>query len=772
MTERPRRVVISGHDLKFIHPLIDRLSSSPGFEVKTSLHPDHGMADTTDAEKHLRWADSVFCEWAMGNAVWFSKNKRPGQTLVVRLHLQEVQARLPFLWKINWQTVDHLVCICHHTYDWLCMEFPVLRDKAIVIYNPINAATDFSLPRMPHSEFNLGFVGMVPKRKRLDIAFDIFSALRDQDDRFTLHVKGRKPAEYPWMLNRRKEMKWYDRLESKIGSSPHRNAVVFDPHGPDMPAWYSAVGFILSTSDFEGSHQAVAEGMAAGCIPVIRNWEGADRVYPGRFQFSSTDEALEIVNEFHTAENYSRIVGECREYAKSKFDSSLILGQLECLLKAYDSRRAELPKAVTETNPGIAILGFVQPGSRNGYRIRVEQVIKQYRRFTDNLTFILLHQADSQARLESHVEEFTSLGCRVYPVEFPDFFSLNLKVKKILPAVIEIEKIIAEHNVTVLQAEALYCMRVAGVLARRCSNVFFVFDHHGISPEETALGGGHAKRVRVLETLEQAALKSADLNVFVSKKMAEHYAEKYDVGSYESTILPCCVENKFFDRGDMADGLDIPPDRFVIVYAGSLAVWQCGKEMLGLYSKLYERNPRLFFLLLTPGHEHETAHAEIKRLGIPPSAYMVAEIAHDQIPLALRQANLGLLLRRHETVNRVASPTKFAEYLAAGVPVLMTDNIGDYSAECETKRLGLVVSPAEILDGEVPDESMNRIESFALEIDNSKQNWADHCSNHARDNLGWDSCMVRLAKRIRETKNVIDLTQTHIDQPACETKIG
>ena len=84
MSDLPRKVYITGHDLKFIKPLIDQLSCSTRFEVKTGIHSDHDMSDKTDAESHLPWADSIFCEWAMGNAVWFSQNKLPGQTLVVR----------------------------------------------------------------------------------------------------------------------------------------------------------------------------------------------------------------------------------------------------------------------------------------------------------------------------------------------------------------------------------------------------------------------------------------------------------------------------------------------------------------------------------------------------------------------------------------------------------------------------------------------------------------------------------------------------------------
>jgi glycosyltransferase involved in cell wall biosynthesis len=736
--------LVTGHDLKFIQPLIERLTASPVFEVVTELHKDHDMADKTSAEKHLPWADAVFCEWAMGNAVWFSRHKRPGQTLVVRLHLQEVQARLPFLWQINWQAVDHLVCICHHTYDWLCAEFPVLRGKAIIVYNPIDAVGARALPKIPHSEFNLGFVGMVPHRKRLDIAFDIFSSLRDIDERYTLHVKGRKPDDYPWMRNRKDEIAWYRTLEQRIESSPHRNAVVFDPHGPDMPAWYSAMGFILSTSDFEGSHQAIAEGMAAGCIPIIRNWEGADRIYPGRFQFDQVEHAVSMIRHWHSPGLYMETAQVCREYAQSHFDSALILEKLELLLATGIYRPSLVPKSKPGINPGIAVLGYLLPGTRNGYRIRIEQEIKQLRNITDNLTLIVLHQQAAASDLEAHARELESLGARVRLVEITDFFAINLTENKALPAIMEIERILAEHDVSVLYAEALYCMRVAGMIAPRCTNVRIVFDNHGVNPEESAMNGARPYRVKALEGLEREALLTADLNIFVSNQMANHYAAKYDLPSYEYLTLPCCVEQKFFSGRALPSGVELPAERLILCYVGSLAVWQCGEEMLSLFSKLYQRDSTLFFLLLTPASEHESARIAAAAAGIPEDAVLVKEVTHDQVPACLQRVDVGLLLRRDDPVNRVSSPTKFAEYLAAGVPVLMTDVIGDYSADSSSENLGLVLRADELLTAQIKNRTLVRIEAFLHDVHIHRRVWADRCRDYARDNLAWESCIVRL----------------------------
>jgi glycosyltransferase involved in cell wall biosynthesis len=702
------------------------------------------MTDSKAARAYLPWAETVFCEWAMGNAVWFSHRKRPGQRLIVRLHLQEVQARLPFLWQIDWGAVDRLVCICHHTYDWLCAEFPILRGgRAVIVYNPIDAAA-LARPKLPLSEFNLGFVGMVPQRKRIDIAFDILAALRETDERYRLHVKGRQPGDYSWMRGRREEMAWYRALEERIEGSPHRNAVVFDPQGADMPDWYAAMGFILSTSDFEGSHQAIAEGMAAGCVPLIREWEGADRIYPGRFQFGTVAEAVARVGHWRQAGRYLETAQACRDFARAHFDHVSILEKLKWLLAEGTTGLGRMPKRGPVGPPGIAVLGYLPPGGRNGYRIRIEQEIKQYRRLAANITLIALHPPAMSLELSAHARELAALGCRVCLVEARDFFAMELSEEKALPILQAIERILAEHDVSMLHAEALYCMRLAAMLAPRCANLRLVFDHHGVSPEEEAMGGAHPNRVKALEGFERLALITPDLNLFVSNAMAAHYAAKYELPPYDYRVLPCCVEDRFFVAGSPPEQLKLPSERPMLGYAGSLAVWQCGSEMLALFAQLQRRDPSLFFLLLTPEREQETARLAAAAAGIPGDALCIAEVAHDQIPACLSRLDLGLLLRRSDPVNQVASPTKFAEYLAAGVPVLMTESIGDYSAACQTENLGLVIAEAELLSQPVPEVTLTSIEGFLRQVRADRRGWSIRCRHYARDHLAWERALLPL----------------------------
>jgi glycosyltransferase involved in cell wall biosynthesis len=109
-------------------------------------------------------------------------------------------------------------------------------------------------------------------------------------------------------------------------------------HGDDVPEWLADIGFILSTSEHEGSHQAVAEGMASGAIPVIRNWIGADLLYPERYVVRSSEDAVQALLRWSEPDVRMRQSELCREFARESFDHRKILRQYDALIEELCAR--------------------------------------------------------------------------------------------------------------------------------------------------------------------------------------------------------------------------------------------------------------------------------------------------------------------------------------------------------------------------------------------------------------------------------------------------
>jgi glycosyltransferase involved in cell wall biosynthesis len=80
-------------------------------------------------------------------------------------------------------------------------------------------------------------------------------------------------------------------------------------------------------------------------------------------------------------------------------------------------------------------------------------------------------------------------------------------------------------------------------------------------------------------------------------------------------------------------------------------------------------------------------------------------------------ADFGMLFRKDEIVNRVASPTKFSEYALCGLPVLISDNIGDFSNFIKETGFGYVISNNEHIEDEC-DTIAQYIADFKIERPN------------------------------------------------------
>jgi glycosyltransferase involved in cell wall biosynthesis len=287
-----RRVMVAGFDLRFAAGLADRLGWRPDLDVTIDEWPTRSEGSPQSAAR-LAEADVVFAEWARPNAVWLARHRRPEQPLIVRLHRFELDTK--WARELSADAVDAMVYIAplfgRRIRDEL--GWPVER----LVYIPNFLDVDWlDRPKLPDARFTLGFVGMEFARKRFDLALDLVAAVRREDPRFTLAVRSSMPWTNGYAWRRPAEREYVGRCIQRIERDPLlRTAVAFHPPGQDMARWYRRVGFILSTSDDEGCHTSVAEGMAGAAVPVVRPWPGATEVYDKEWVHGCTEDAAAAV---------------------------------------------------------------------------------------------------------------------------------------------------------------------------------------------------------------------------------------------------------------------------------------------------------------------------------------------------------------------------------------------------------------------------------------------------------------------------------------------
>lgn len=278
----PPRLLLSGHSLSFCAE-IGRRARRAGAAVREDRWRAHGAHDEEASAAALAWAETIHCEWCLGNAVWYSRNKLDRQRLTVRFHRMELETAYPG--EVELERVDAIVFVARHVLERACERWGWDADdpRFRVVPNGIDAAA-LDLPKLPGAEHTLAMIGYVPRLKRLDRALDLLAALRRRDERFRLAVKGREPWEHGWMGGRAEDRAYFERLGERLEREPElRGAVRFEPHGDDVAEFLRRAGWIVSASEVEGHSVALAEGMASGAAPLVFERPGVAEQYEARW---------------------------------------------------------------------------------------------------------------------------------------------------------------------------------------------------------------------------------------------------------------------------------------------------------------------------------------------------------------------------------------------------------------------------------------------------------------------------------------------------------
>jgi glycosyltransferase involved in cell wall biosynthesis len=324
-----RTVLIAGHDFKFIRQVAAFLDKHTDTRVTFDQWQGHNRHDAATSVERLREADVVLCEWMLGNAVWYSHNKRPGQRLVVRLHRVEVETAYPA--KADLDAIDAVILVGQDMLERAQKAFDLPAHKAVVVPNAVDHPAYLRTKHRGH-EFTLGLVGAVPRRKRLDLAIDLLRELRAHDPRFRLCVKSKAPWELPWVWNDPGERDYFDGILRDVADDPDlAGAVVFDQAGPTVAEWLRKVGWIVSTSDDESFHVTVVEGMSSGAVPLVRTWRGATDIYRGTWLHDDVASMAAMVRETLAAGTYRELVHQARSEA-ARFDVPEVAAAIAAVL--------------------------------------------------------------------------------------------------------------------------------------------------------------------------------------------------------------------------------------------------------------------------------------------------------------------------------------------------------------------------------------------------------------------------------------------------------
>ena len=253
------------------------------------------------------------------------------------------------------------------------------------------------------------------------------------------------------------------------------------------------------------------------------------------------------------------------------------------------------------------------------------------------------------------------------------------------------------ERLDVIHARAHVPMTMALLAARFLPRVRLIFDIRGLMAEEYADAGvWHEKSAafRAVKKLERMGLRRADGIVVLTRRMRDWLVSRRLVDAERIEVIPCCVDLLSYpgngEQGKIKSATNDVESRFEVVYAGSVTGLYMLEEMARFFLELSARRPDAFFRVLTKSSSKQAA-AVLRGAGLSEEHFRVMGVQAAEVPAFLRRARLGLSFRKPTFSQIAASPTKISEYLAAGLPVVSNQGVGDTDDLLEGERIGVVV---------------------------------------------------------------------------------
>ncbi|MBX9998580.1 hypothetical protein H7S55_00290 [Priestia aryabhattai] len=211
-------------------------------------------------------------------------------------------------------------------------------------------------------------------------------------------------------------------------------------------------------------------------------------------------------------------------------------------------------------------------------------------------------------------------------------------------------------------------------------NKIILFDNRGLPIEEFNFREKNTLLYNLTKKVRKKAIlyskDNCDIYSFVTNELRKYVLKEYKyIDNKKYFIIPTLNSNTSIDNNklnEIKNDINYNSNNFYVIYIGSVAAWQNSHKIIEVFSTIKQQIDNAKLLILTNGKITipDTVEKNIM------DSIIIKSVKHDLVKYYLEISNLGLVLRDNNIVNKVAAPTKIAEYLSNSLPILYSGKIG------------------------------------------------------------------------------------------------
>ena len=259
-------------------------------------------------------------------------------------------------------------------------------------------------------------------------------------------------------------------------------------------------------------------------------------------------------------------------------------------------------------------------------------------------------------------------------------------------------RLVEKNKIELVHARGHIPATIALSLKKR-AGVRMIFDLRGLMAEEY-VDAEHWRKgslpYRVTKATEHRIFSATDAVVTLTERIWPIIKEwdGLKARAVHHEVIPCCVDLDVFkysaDQRQLRRqelGLE---NQFTLVYSGSLDGWYLTDKMADFFAGFLRKSPDAHLLWLTTGSPERVSSLMAER-HIANVNYSLRAVSAADVPSYLSAADAGLSFIKRCFSKIASSPTKNAEYLACGLPLILNAGIGDSDALVEQWKVGALV---------------------------------------------------------------------------------